>query len=138
MAILFDYEDKTYQLDFSRRHKRIKLRDRYMENVFYTKHSMYPYTTAYILIHEQGLGTKFAEIVFKAVVGCLYATHNKAMRDRYDPETGRLQALKKLTPMLPKGMRSLVWDAYKRRNAPSPKKETTDVVQATTTDNEMI
>jgi hypothetical protein len=103
----FTFAGRDYELTFERRKQPVVY---YTKGVSHTIQSTYPFTT--VAIFEQ---TKQGQIlVSEATVGCLHT-------DRYNPEQGRLWALKSLNGKLKRNnwsveFRRAVWQAYIDRN----------------------
>lgn len=80
------------------------------------------YTTVRILEVRPGSPREAWQLYggFSASVGCASGT----VRDQFCYETGRKEALKKLTRVLPKELRGIVWRTYltRRDREPQPKK----------------
>jgi len=110
----FTFEDKDYVLEFSYDKKRVQ------KHTGGIVESRYPYTTASILIvDETNRNMDEWEVFQKADAGVLRG-------DKFDKETGRMVALRNLMPLVPEGMKPLVWDAYHSR----PDKKIKTVAQA--------
>lgn len=104
----FYYLDREYSLEFCRERTKVKVRDEYMKNVFRLELSKYPFTEAVIREVDPKQAPKYWTIYKFAKVGCLPS-------DYFSLEDGRLQALKRLTIMIPREMRGPLWNAYHSR-----------------------
>lgn len=99
----FSFEGKEYVLEFSYDRKRVQT---HSGSVIVSRD---PYTTASILVVDPtNKNMDEWEVYKKAEAGVLKG-------DRFDKEMGRMYALRKLMPKVPKGMRALIWGAYHSR-----------------------
>jgi hypothetical protein len=119
----FDYEGKTYALDFYRRRHEVEilvpdnyeLNDAFLKNGkhYVKRESTYPATTARLLevkFDAQGNVEPKAlwPVAHSATVGCF-------IHDTYSAGAGRIFALKKLTKDLPGPFKGAIFSAYANR-----------------------
>ena len=108
----FDFEGKTFAIDFERQRPRVHLPypiQRSQGNVVRVcQEARYPSTTVNILEVRQDLPAREWSIYRTATVGCWH-------RDHFNRERGRLNALKLVTRTIPDGMKPRLWNAYLSR-----------------------
>ena len=103
----FMYDNQEWEILFNRDHKLVEVIDR-EENTKTETLSTFPTTKVMLLKVDPVKKARQWEIPFKAEASCFKG-------DKFTVEAGRIWALKKLTPMLPKDMRPVVWNAYLNR-----------------------
>lgn len=106
--IKFEHENVVYAVEFMRDHRRVRVADKLTPGVFRMEKSREPFTTASVVVPKDGVRAHDWEVYKQATVGV-------AKGDRFSYEDGRMYALKKLTPLLPKEMRTKMWEAYMSR-----------------------
>lgn len=118
--LTFTYAGNEYCLDFRRDHKRVRVLDKLASSkVWRWETSRHPYTTVYLSLIEKEIPSKFWVVKHQAEVGV-------SQEDVYSHEMGRIYALRKLTPFLPKEMRRAMWECYmgrkpkRRKGTPPP------------------
>ena len=103
----FMYDNQEYEILFHRDHKLVEIIDR-EKNTKAETLSRFPTTTVMLLKVDPNKKARQWEVSYKAEASCFKG-------DKFTVEAGRIWALKKLTLMLPKDMRPVVWNAYLNR-----------------------
>ena len=101
----FNYNNKTYAIEFQRVYRRVHVRDKRTKNVKYVQIAQYPNTIVKLVEVEKGEDPKFWKVFATAEVGCFKT-------DQFTKEAGRLAAMRKLSPELDVGMRQAMWQRY--------------------------
>ncbi len=103
----FKYDGAEYEILFNRDFKQVEVIDR-KKNEKRTETSKFPATIAMILKVDNSKKSQFWDVIASSEVTCY-------KHDRFDIESGRVWALKKLTHLIPSDMRPLMWEAYTKR-----------------------
>lgn len=104
----FEFEGNTYEIAFRRYRQLLPVTNTLDSKVIETRLSTHPFTEVSLNFVRDFVPARDWKNYKKASVGCM-------LGDRFTKENGRLNALKKLSKIIPKSMRGPMWTAYMER-----------------------
>lgn len=108
----YEYNGTTYVIEFTREKRRVTLPNPIDRKIKHSCQSTYPFTTVTIsTVSPEGVLRSYPTFA-TATVGCHH-------RDKYVVDLGRKAALKRVMPLVPKGMRPVIWETYLNRGKKS-------------------